>query len=111
MTLQYGLSDSVIDQLRGAIAAQPHVRRVDLYGSRARGDFRPSSDIDLAVYGDEDFTFRDYLDLTGRIGDLPIIFRIDVVNMNSLDKPSLRGAITSDAVKFWEAQRKEDKKC
>lgn len=32
-----------------AIAALPFVERVILFGSRARGDHRPRSDIDLAV--------------------------------------------------------------
>ena len=34
-----------------ALARQYGARRLVLFGSRARGDNRPNSDIDLAVYG------------------------------------------------------------
>lgn len=104
MTLQFGLSERILGDLRGAIAAQPHVSRVDIFGSRARGDFTAASDIDLAVYGDEDFTFQDYLDLVGRIDDLPIIFRIDVVNMKALDKADLRESIDRNSIPLWEVR-------
>nr|WP_326216262.1 nucleotidyltransferase domain-containing protein [uncultured Oscillibacter sp.] len=35
----------------GALARQYGARKLILFGSRARGDFRERSDIDLAVYG------------------------------------------------------------
>ena len=38
-----------IAPLAQEIGQLPHVRRVLLFGSRARGDHRPRSDIDLAV--------------------------------------------------------------
>ncbi len=105
MTLSYGLSEDIIAGLRGALAAQPRLERATLFGSRARGDFHPASDIDLAVYGGPDFTFRDYLDLTGRIDDLPIVFRVDVVDAKRLDKPSLLSEIAREGVSFWESGR------
>lgn len=33
------------------LAAQYGAQKLVLFGSRARGDHRPSSDIDLAIYG------------------------------------------------------------
>ncbi len=37
------------------LAMKYHVRRIVLFGSRARGTNRPKSDIDLAVWGCSDF--------------------------------------------------------
>jgi len=98
--LEFGLSERIIEDLRGVISSQPHINRVDIYGSRARGDYTFASDIDLAVYGDDDFTFKDYLDLIGDIDDLPIIFKIDVLDMNALKRPELQDSISKDAIAF-----------
>ncbi len=45
-----GISETVIREIVD-IAKQQEVEKVLLFGSRARGDFRRTSDIDLAVSG------------------------------------------------------------
>ena len=44
-----GLSERVTDVLRAEVRRFPEVRVVYLYGSRARGDYNPQSDIDVAI--------------------------------------------------------------
>ncbi|MBL8640917.1 MAG: nucleotidyltransferase domain-containing protein [Alphaproteobacteria bacterium] len=97
----FGLSDDIVAQLRAVFDAQPHIDRVDIFGSRARGDYKPSSDIDLAVYGTADFSFQDYVSLMSRIESLPIVFKVDVVDMTVLDKPALKETIARDGKVFW----------
>ncbi len=46
----YCLADKVINSIID-IGRQYGVKRITLFGSRARGDYRECSDIDLAVYG------------------------------------------------------------
>ena len=45
-----GMKDQVIEEIR-KLARRHSVSQVILFGSRARGDFRRTSDIDLAVLG------------------------------------------------------------
>lgn len=45
-----GMKDQVIEEIR-KLARRHSVSQVILFGSRARGDFRRISDIDLAVLG------------------------------------------------------------
>lgn len=45
-----GIRQQVVDEIR-SLAQKYEVRKVILFGSRARGDFREKSDIDLAVEG------------------------------------------------------------
>lgn len=46
-----GLSDSELQTLRDVFARFPDISKVILFGSRARGTHRPSSDVDLALKG------------------------------------------------------------
>lgn len=45
-----GIRDEVIQEIR-ELAEKYNVQKVILFGSRARGDFKRTSDIDLAVSG------------------------------------------------------------
>ena len=46
--LRYRLQPEVIERMNAVFAAFPQVAQVILYGSRANGDFKRGSDIDLA---------------------------------------------------------------
>ena len=60
---KYGIDPKVICQIND-LANRHHIKTVILFGSRARGDFRRTSDIDLAVQGGNVCRFR--LDSRGR---------------------------------------------
>lgn len=49
-TFRYGLPEDAINQILLGLADYPGIERVILYGSRAQGNFRPSSDIDLCMH-------------------------------------------------------------
>ena len=51
-----GIRQQVVDEIR-SLAQKYEVRKVILFGSRARGDFREKSDIDLAVEGGDFIRF------------------------------------------------------
>ncbi len=48
-----GLSEAELQTLRTVFARFPQIEEVILFGSRAHGTHRPSSDIDLAIKGKE----------------------------------------------------------
>ena len=52
-----GIRMKVVDELR-MFAGEYGISRIILFGSRARGDYRRDSDIDLAVSGDKVDLFR-----------------------------------------------------
>ncbi len=47
----FGLSDKDIKSIIDVIASIPEIEEAIVYGSRARGDYKPSSDIDLSCRG------------------------------------------------------------
>jgi proline iminopeptidase len=100
MTARFGLAEWIVRDICAAIAAQPQVEEARLFGSRARGDFRPGSDIDIAVHG-KNLDFAAFLDLSARLDDLPILFKMDIVHLDMLGDSSLRETIRQESVPLW----------
>ena len=60
------------------IAKRYQVQKIVLFGSRARGTNHPKSDIDLAIYGCEDFG-----DLSDCLNEeLWSLLKLDIINMD-----------------------------
>ncbi|GHU76850.1 hypothetical protein FACS189415_4450 [Bacteroidia bacterium] len=49
--MHYGLKETDIEQIREVLASYSEVVQAILYGSRAKGNFKPASDIDLTLKG------------------------------------------------------------
>jgi predicted nucleotidyltransferase len=47
----HGLNDSAVERIHSVLARYGEVEKAILYGSRAKGNFAPGSDIDLALVG------------------------------------------------------------
>lgn len=50
--MSYGLSDQQLEEIVEFIAAYPQVEEAILFGSRAIGNYKPASDVDIAIKGD-----------------------------------------------------------
>lgn len=47
-----GLTEKAVAQIHAVLAKHPEVEKATLYGSRAKGNYRPGSDVDLTLLGD-----------------------------------------------------------
>lgn len=72
-----GLNASASQQLLAVLAAEPAVRQVWLYGSRAMGTQRSGSDIDLTLVG-EGLEHRHLLQLLSAIDELLLPWSVDL---------------------------------
>lgn len=94
----YGLSDALVNQIIEA-AQRFKCIRVVLFGSRARGDYRASSDIDLAVYG---IAPRDELALRDALESLPTLLKFDIIPIRQETDAMLLQEIDKDGVVLME---------
>ena len=85
-----GIRPRVIEEIR-TLACKYHVEKVILFGSRARGDFKSTSDIDLAVEGGE-FT-RFALDIEEETYTL---LKYDIVDLSRDIRQELRDSIVRE---------------
>ena len=70
------------------MAEKYHIQKVILFGSRARGDFKRTSDIDLAVEGGEVECFA--LDIDE---ETTTLLEYDIVDLARKIQPELRESI------------------
>ena len=47
--MKFGLKESDIELIKKVFSNYPEVEKVILYGSRAKGTYKPASDIDLTL--------------------------------------------------------------
>lgn len=75
----FGLSDSVVEDIRGIFKQHKNIRQVFIFGSRAKDTYHNGSDIDLAVVG-EDLTYNQLMNIAIQIEDLGLLYKVDVLD-------------------------------
>ena len=91
-----GIREKVIQEICD-LARKYQVERVILFGSRARGDYHRTSDIDLAVTGGDFARFA--LDLEEETSTL---LRYDLVHLDGAVQPELRESIAREGKVLYE---------
>jgi type I restriction enzyme S subunit len=98
--MNFGLDKSIIDALQAVLEGNSKVDKVVLFGSRAKGNYKNGSDIDLAVKGFE-LTAKDILNLHVALADLNLIYEIDLLNYDTINEPELKAHIDRVGIEFY----------
>ena len=91
-----GIRPEVIEEIRN-LAQKYDIEKVILFGSRARGDFRRTSDIDIAVTGGDFASFA--LDVDEETSTL---LEYDIVNLDRDMQDELRESIEKEGRILYE---------
>ena len=91
-----GIPQPVLAQI--IAAAQKHAQRVVLYGSRARGDHKPKSDIDIAFYGDT----RGYHAFADELDSLSSLLKVDIAFITQGTNPAFLANVRKDGIVLME---------
>ena len=100
--MPYGLEAEAVARINAVFAAQPEIERVILYGSRAMGNHRHSSDIDLTLIG-ERLSLEQLLKIDNDLDDLMLPYKIDLSLFHMLDNPDLIDHISRVGRQFYPA--------
>ncbi len=102
MNLRYGLTEDDIQKLCGVFERHPQIRKVILYGSRAKGNFKPGSDIDITLKAQLDgLTFSQ---IQTELDDLLLPYQIDISLYDQLVNPALRSHVDRIGQVLFERQ-------
>ena len=106
--MNHGLSATTVAKIHGVLSRHAEVEEAILYGSRAKGNFKPGSDIDMTLTGSGlDERIRGRID--EELDDLLLPYEFDLSIFTSLTHPELIDHIRRVGVVFYERKPVERK--
>ncbi len=72
-----GLNDSDIERIQNVLSLYSEVEKVILYGSRAKGTYKPASDIDLTLVGTK-LNLNIQQKIERELDDLMLPYKLDI---------------------------------
>ena len=99
--MKFGLNAEVITKIQHIFERYPQVDKAIIYGSRAKGNDRPGSDIDLTLFG-KDIDQPLCSDIAAEIDDLLLPYMIDLSVFEQLDNSDLQEHIMRVGQVFYQ---------
>ena len=96
---RFGLKEETIAEINSVFGKYDNIKKIILYGSRAKGNFKPGSDIDLTLFG-KDLTTTDLLKIENELDDLMLPYQIDLSLHHKIDSSELLEHIERVGVEF-----------
>jgi len=107
---EYGLREEVIQQCQSVFAQFNEIEKVILYGSRAKGNYKTGSDIDLTIVlkagaeaAQASLSFLNRVSLA--LDDLDLIYTIDLSLFEHISNPDLVDHIKRVGIEFYNAAK------
>lgn len=102
--MSFGLSEADIEYIVGVIAKYKEIKKAVIFGSRAKGNYKAGSDIDIAIYG-EDITIDTISSLHSLLEDeSPLPYLFDIVDYTHLEHKELKEHIDRVGIVIYERQ-------
>ncbi len=95
----YGIRINLYNEIINVIK-EFGANKIILFGSRARGDFKESSDIDIAI----EFLNNDkdnFIKIQTKLEDLNTLYKFDIVDFNSLKEDKFKKEILKDGIVIY----------
>lgn len=87
--MKFGLKENVIKSIEEILSDFPQVETVLIYGSRAKGNYRPGSDVDLSLKGD-DLSLQVLNKISLQLDDLLLPYTFDLSVFDHIDNEYLK---------------------
>jgi len=83
----YGISQNALDKIKTVLFSMQGVEQVILFGSRAKGNYKEGSDIDLTVKGN--LAFENLVKMSVTLDDLNLPWEIDLSLYSQIENKNL----------------------
>ena len=98
---RFGLKEATINKIIAVFAKYTQIEKILLYGSRAKGNYRNGSDIDLTLIGDQ-LNYSQLSSIESDIDDLFLPYSFDISIFKDIDNPDLIEHINRIGVVLYE---------
>lgn len=85
---EFGLRLSDVESIRKTLANHQEIEKAIVYGSRAKGNYKTTSDIDLTLFGKK-LNSKIISNLDCQIDDLLLPYTFDISIMTQISNPDL----------------------
>jgi predicted nucleotidyltransferase len=99
---ELGLKKDEVDAIAEILKTHSSILRADIFGSRAKGDHKLHSDVDIAVYGNIDAYGVEAI--VCDLDELPFVYKFDVISYESIKSLELREHIDRVGIMIYEKQ-------
>ena len=97
----YGLTSENIHDIKVVFSRHKEVENAILYGSRAKGNHKPSSDIDISLVGNS-ITLTIQLEIATQLDDLLLPYKIDLSIYHKIENKEFVEHIDRVGINFYE---------
>jgi predicted nucleotidyltransferase len=99
--LPFGLKKNTIERIKSVFSGHPQIDQVIIYRSRAKGNYRNGSDIDLTIKG-EAVTLSELMKIETELDDLLLPYKIDLSLLHKINDAEVIDHIKRVGVVFYE---------
>ncbi len=96
-----GLSVAIIERIIKVLSAHPNLEQAILYGSRAKGNYREGSDIDLTLTGSA-LTDTELGRIDNELDELLLPYTFDLSLLQQIENPDLIDHIKRVGIVFYQ---------
>ncbi len=101
--MDFGLPPHAMAGLQSVFRNHPPIRSVTLYGSRAKGNFRHNSDIDLMLTA-PDMTWSEFNRVEQEIDDLLLPWKVDLALLHHVENQDLLNHVERVGIDIFQNQ-------
>ena len=102
MNNSFGIYDKSFTLIRESLAEFPEIEKAVIFGSRAMGNYKKGSDIDIVICG-ENVNHNTISRLHGKLNEeLPVPYFVDIINYNSITLKELKEHIENSGKIIYE---------
>jgi predicted nucleotidyltransferase len=102
METDFGLKPGDLEMICRILEKEPNIEQALIFGSRAKGNYKPGSDVDIALKG-KNLTSQSVTDVSFQLNEETIMpYKFDVLNYHTIQEPALVKHINSVGIVFYE---------
>jgi len=99
--MKFGLENDQIAEIIKILSSNSRIEQVIIFGSRAKGNYRPGSDVDLAVVGGQ-LKFDELLEISIELGSLNYPMKFDLILYHQIKDDEVIDHIRRVGILFYE---------
>ena len=104
----FGLIDTDLNNIRAVISKHSDVETAFIFGSRAKGNYRNGSDVDIALKGTS-LNYKTIVEISSELNEETLMpYHFDILNYHTINNDDLINHINRVGVSFYEANSTKD---